>query len=268
MKGLKIARIFTVCVTACLLVTVVPFVTNTADTTSIVIKIFDFNFFANQNKVLHLFADSKIDAAVYLTGVYGSLACGIAIFCAFWLTLIKKQTISLTFNILTIIFDLGAVVCIIIKALTFSVFFFENEKIIWVFLAPVMILAIVDVILATTDVVAKSLLTKMATIQASAPAVQYVAQPLGADGVPIQNPQASQPLTDSVQIKQRITNLKSGLNMPSYDEALEVIESTGEWQGLNMKDVQEYNYEDEIAQNQMKLNKRLSGEAANPAAKD
>jgi hypothetical protein len=142
------------------------------------------------------------------------------------------------------------------------------KKIIWVFLAPVMILAIVDVILATTDAVAKSLLTKMATIQASAPAVQYVAQPLGADGVPIQNPQASQPLTDSVQIKQRITNLKSGLNMPSYDEALEVIESTGEWQGLNMKDVQEYNYEDEIAQNQMKLNKRLSGEAANPAAKD
>jgi hypothetical protein len=46
MKGLKIARIFTVCVAACLLVTVVPFVTNTDDTTSIVIKIFDFNFFA------------------------------------------------------------------------------------------------------------------------------------------------------------------------------------------------------------------------------
>jgi hypothetical protein len=236
MKSLKVVRAFTVLITVAALGILIPFgyFKNTFEI-SYALQ-FSFKF---EDLVPYFKLTEKLDLILKIIQ-YGAIATAGFILFAWFFTFLKSQKGRSTFTAFGAIASILAMPIIILKMVLLN----NTMGFDWVVGGSIMAFNFIDLFIAISNDVA----SKIKSSSVTQTIYQTVQQGAGAS-TQSDSYNASE-LSDSLAARQRIELLKSGLSIPSYDDALEEIDATGSWNGLNMADVKEFNIEDEIRRNE------------------
>lgn len=248
MKSIKVVRFLTVAITATLLILFIPF-GYFSDLPSANYKLL-FSFDINQTQY-YFSAINKFKIIMAIIQ-YGAIALGALMIFAFLLSLIKKPGIKSTFAWFGVILSLLSVPVILLKTSLLA----NGGGLNWIVSGSLIAVAIVDLVLNIADEVAVRIKNGISVTNTTIIQQQGVA---GSAQPGMSDSYNASELTDSLAARQRIESLKSGLSIPSYDDALQEIDATGEWNGLDMKDVQNFDIKEEIKRNEQLRNMNRFG---------
>lgn len=242
MKGLKVVRGFTVLITAAALIILIPF-GFFKDTISIS---YTLQFSFDSSDLYPYFKYTEHMTVIFKIIQYGAIALGGLMIFFWFFTMVKAPKAKSVFTWFGVIISILAMPIIILKMVLLN----NSYGFDWVIGGTLIAFNFIDLFINVTNDVATRLKKTMPTQTI----VQNVMQGQQA-GTPADIYKADE-LSDSLAARQRIELLKSGLTIASYDDALEEIDATGSWNGLNMADVKEYDIEKEIRENEQLRNMR------------
>lgn len=236
MKGLKVVRVFTVLITAVSLILLIPF-GFFKDSLSLKF-VLQFSF-KSADLVPYFKIVEHIDT-MFKVIQYGAIVAG-GLMLFFWMfSFVKSQKAKSVFTWFGVIISIISIPVIILKMVLLNNSFGFD----WVIGGTLIAFNFIDLFINVTNDVAMKLKNSMPTQVITQQVMQ--GQPVNATT----DSYNAGELSDSLAARQRIELLKSGLSIPSYDDALEEIDATGSWNGLNMSDVKAYNIDDEIRKNE------------------